>query len=231
VTLSNGQIINVRDRACNLTSPTTYHSDWNQPVIVPNPTLTVDSKGIPVFRFTGKEGLDVPNLRIGEERHRSFFIVQRYYQEDWDSCIYGKGYGENVDLGRYVGANPPQDKLTLKRLVNGTMITRNTPDGSLPRDRINLISIVSNSGGTDVFIQGVKQLNTSQRVNHYQIDSEFYIGRKRNDESQRWFKGDIYEFIVFNSALDNANRNAIESYLSLKYLSQNQVSFFPEIII
>jgi Domain of unknown function (DUF2341) len=227
----NGQIIKVRDRACNLTSPTTYHSDWNKPVIVPNPTLALDSKGIPVFRFTGKEGFDVPNLRLGENRDRTLFIIQRYYQEDWDSCLFGKGYGENVDLGRYVGANPPQDRLTLKRLINGTMVVRNTPDGSLPRDRINLISIISNSAGSDVFIQGVKQLNTSQRVNHYQIEDEFYIGRKRADESQRWYKGDIYEFIIFNSALDNANRIAIESYLSLKYLSQNSVSFFPEIVI
>jgi hypothetical protein len=231
VTLSNGQIIKVRDRACNLTSPTTYHSDWNQPVNVPNPTLGVDSKGIPVFRFTGKEGFDVPNLRLGENRDRSFFIVQRYYQEDWDSCLFGKGYPENIDLGRYVGANPSQDRLTLKRLINGTMVVRNTPDGSLPRDRVNLISIVSNSAGTDVFIQGVKQLNTSQRVNHYQIEDEFYIGRKRADESQRWYKGDLYEFIVFNSALDSVNRNAIESYLSLKYLTANSVSFFPEITI
>jgi Domain of unknown function (DUF2341)/Protein of unknown function (DUF1565) len=228
---SPGQIIKVRDRACNLTSPTTYHSDWNKPVIVPNPTLGVDSKGIPVFRFTGKEGLDVPNLRIGNNRDRTIFAVQRYYQEDWEASLYGTGYGANTDLGRFINAKPiPQDRLTLKQL-NGTMSVRSTPDGSLPRDRINLISIISNSSGTQVFIQGVQQLVTTDKIHNYQIDSEFYLGRKRADESSRWYKGDIYEFIVFNSALDNANRTAIESYLSLKYLSQNSVSFFPEITI
>jgi hypothetical protein len=232
VTLVNGQIIKVRDRSCNTASATTFHTDWNQTVNVPNPHLVTDAKGNPVFRFTGKEGLDIQGLRIGGDRDRSVFIVQTYFLENWEESLYGTGYGANTDLGRFVGAKPiPQDRLTLKQLTNAAMVVRSTPDGSLPRDRINLISIISNSAGSEVFIQGTKQLSTSQKNHHYEILDEFYIGRKRSDESSRWYRGDIYEFIVFNQALNQNQRTEIENYFTLKYLTSNQVSFFSEIVI
>jgi hypothetical protein len=111
------------------------------------------------------------------------------------------------------------------------MVVRSTPDGSLPRDRINIVSIVSNSVGSEVFIGGIKQLSTSQKNHHYEILDEFYIGRKRADEKERWYRGDIYEFFVFNSALSLSDRAVVENYLNVKYLNQNHVSFFPEIVI
>lgn len=231
VTLSNGKIVKVRDRASNMANATTLHTDWKQIVNVPNPQIALDSKGNAFFRFTGVEGLDIQGLRIGNDRERSIFVVQQYSSEHFDSCLFGVGYEANTDLGRYVGANPPQDRLTLKQLINEQMVVRNTPDGSLPRNRINFISIISNTAGSEIFIQGVKQLSTSQKNNHYEILDEFYIGRKRGDERDRWYKGMIYEFILFNRALTLVERTAIENYFNLKYLAPNQVSFFPEIVI
>jgi hypothetical protein len=111
------------------------------------------------------------------------------------------------------------------------MVVRSTPDGSLPRDRINIVSIVGNQTGSQVFIQGIQQLITSQKICHYEILDEFYIGRKRGDERDHWYQGDIYEILVFNSALSLSERVTIESYLSLKYLAKNSVSFFPEMVI
>ena len=235
VTIQNGEIVSVADRSGNLAGPTTIHTDWNKPVNVPNPQLQMDAKGNPVFRFTGVEGFDIgSNFQIGSDRPRTIFVVKSYSSEHWNSCLYGIGYGGNVDLGRFVGAKPPQDRLTIKEFKTSTnsVISRNTSDGSLPRNRINLISIVSHDSGVYGFIQGVQQLDTSQKNQHYEIAGEFYIGRKRSDEKDRWYKGDIYEFIAFNCALDDASRNAIEAYLSLKYgITTNNASWHNEELI
>jgi Domain of unknown function (DUF2341) len=235
VTIENGEIVSVADRSGNLAGPTTVHTDWNKPVNVPNPQLQMDATGNPVFRFTGVEGFDIgSNFQIGSDRPRTIFVVKSYSSEHWNSCLYGIGYGGNVDLGRFVGAKPPQDRLTIKEFKTSTnsVISRNTSDGSLPRNRINLISIVSHDSGVYGFIQGVQQLDTSQKNQHYEIAGEFYIGRKRSDEKDRWYKGDIYEFIAFNCVLDDASRNAIEAYLSLKYgITSNNASWAPEELI
>jgi hypothetical protein len=232
VTIQNGLIVHVRDRSGNLAGPTTVHTEWNKPVNVPNPQLQIDTKGNPVFRFTGVEGFDIgSNFQIGSDRPRTIFVVKMYSTESWNSCLYGIGYTGNVDLGRFVGATPPQDRLSFKQ-YNSSMVSANTSDGSLPRNRINIISVCSRVDGTDVFIQGVQQYSSPTKLQHYEINGEFYIGRKRSDEKDNWYKGDLYEFIAFNSALDNASRSAIEAYLSLKYgITSNNASWTTEELI
>ncbi|MGE5659918.1 MAG: LamG-like jellyroll fold domain-containing protein [Actinomycetota bacterium] len=219
----------VRDRSGNGAGPTEVHTEYKQVVAnIPNPNLGADAQGIPAFVFTGTQGLDIGNnFAIAQNQTRTFFLVQRYFQENWDSCVYGIGYSGNIDLGEYVGG-AVEARLKISAWTGNQLSTVNTPNGSVPINRTNLIAITSQATTTEVRVQGTSVLSGAPAYHHYAIDGEFYLGRKRKDEAKRWYKGLIYEFIAFNTALSPTQIAAVEEYLTLKYLSPTSASIGAE---
>ncbi|MEI6853981.1 MAG: PKD domain-containing protein, partial [Bacteroidota bacterium] len=102
--------------------------------------------------------------------------------------------------------------------LHNSAVLLTSPTGSLPNSgfTFKILNGIKNYGfRTDLFINGLAQSNsTDATLNGSFTNANYNIGYSQGLD---YLKGDIAEIIVFNTALNIADRKSVENYLSNKY--------------
>ncbi|HOL18158.1 MAG TPA: hypothetical protein PLY40_07750 [Bacillota bacterium] len=175
--------------------------------------------GKPVVRFDGiddfMDGVSSPTI----QQSGTLFIVAR------NNAAAGKG--EHIFFSHSLDSGNRRLRIDM-RPIDGTptlhiaIANRNNviTEGKIEDQAGHLISLNWDTGNFSVDLDGV---NLTLPVSNFDISSfpftpGFYrIGDYGQQLYQHSFGGDIAEIIIYNRALDDDEREAVESYLSKKY--------------
>ncbi len=176
------------------------NNDFDQGTFARRPTfLTSQLNGNPLINFnTGYTYLDLASTNLNP---RSIFVVYRdvataqyttpFTNDDGD----GIGHGHSDDTQLFNATFTPADVRNGDNYVNGTDIGDGTAQARPDNFELHSRTFVS---------------NLSNAAHNYYVG----VDRATNDRS---IDGDIGEIMVYTSALSNAARRDVETYLAIKY--------------
>jgi len=144
------------------------------------------------------------------------------------TCFLVIEYSENDTNNQYVHDTTNSRFIFGESASDGFGIYAGDPwlkSGSLSPINKSLFSYLYNGDTSYVLINGVQQLSGS--VGKGGFSGNFVLGGSRSSDIQ-FFKGSVYEFLIFSENLPDDNRQKIEGYLGNKWgLTGNLSSDHP----
>jgi hypothetical protein len=177
--------------------------------------------GLPVIRYTAANGDRLLSSGVAVSNTASVWVVARYTSlpSPNPGLVQGAPAGfsfdgntNNKSIGMWVSSVSPfqvwgrgvQTDNTLRDIPQAVSTTSNTP---------YVISNIYGTNSIDQYLNGAAAGSNTVHNGTLKNWSEFGIGRQA---SESW-NGDIAEVIVFNTALNAAQRIIIDNYLAAKY--------------
>lgn len=195
---ADGQTVGAWDDKSNNSNHATQATPANEPTY-----RTGIQNSLPVLRFDGTNDLlEAANINGGTSLS-NLTIIAVYQTDDTVHTDRMYGYGANVGSDTPSVINPAPDSTI--RFDNGSLA------GSLSHPTAFFIRSTIKNGTTytDYF-------DGSQNINNTFAGSvttdDLYLGHCLNP-----CDGDLAEIVVYNSALSDANRQQLESYLATKW--------------
>lgn len=205
---SSGNNINPsQSNTSNAALPVYYSQGWNG--------------NMPSVRFNGNGSFLEGIFALGSQS--TIFAVFNDTGSDTVCCsgvFFAKGSNNGIGTAR----NPPtqsmdDDDLPVNNNVNTIMVDW-SGSGQLGAHNVLNRGVVGtavySASSSNGYVDGC--LETSSGV-HGGASTDFQIGT-RNNELYRFFEGDIVEIIVYNTALNDTDRQSVEAYLASKWAIQ-----------
>jgi PKD repeat protein len=134
-------------------------------------------------------------------------------------------YGWTAGLGWWSGNNEGNF------FVNGAgSYSVNAAGTSIANDTFNIYEIIhSPSGGTSVYKNAILRSNNTYKAIGTN-SAPLLVAKGIAPNNNNYFSGDIAEIIIYNTALNNQDRQSVENYLFSKY-SPPPVNLGPDIMV
>ncbi len=178
--------------------------------------------GKPVLRFDGaNDFLSASNSPSLSFSNFTFFAVTAFRSTTEPQAIISKDEGGG-----------PTSKWIWWRL-SGAMALHIQPGGAMinsnPINAVNgkplLLGLIRQDVNYSAFLNGQSNGVTSWAgAFPTNINADFRVGQA---EGNNWFNGDIAEILVYNTALNDTDRNTVENYLNSKYALIDPVTISP----
>ncbi|WP_168121236.1 chitobiase/beta-hexosaminidase C-terminal domain-containing protein [Paenibacillus sp. HB172176] len=210
-------------------------NDLAQPTTGVGPTLTTMPTGYPAVSFNGTDQYLTRNLGSGYEGDYTIFMVVSAHA---DGSSGQKGFFASVNTAEtldtvhsfYYGAGGAAGKWKMYgKTTGGSANTDITTSGSYP-DGYQLLTISSKRNGsgdaaeTQTYLNGVlnKDVTNANQL-AYRRFLDYVLGKGKGS----YLRSDIAEVIVYREALNDTDRQSVETYLRSRYFTLPQVTAEP----
>ena len=189
------------------------------------PTLSGTINGIQAVNFNGSSQYLAGGLAGSNSATTSltFFIVHKDSAFKNVAAYVDTPGWTNGSIGIMQSNNAQANQIQYSVQSKGDYLGSTTMTGNVPE----LDEIVDNNGTVNLYVNGVANGSFSYSAGTTKNLSQFDIGAWLNGTLQRWYSGSIGEILVYDSALNAASRQTVESYLDSKWLGLAPSNILP----
>lgn len=161
--------------------------------------------GNPAIDFTIFRNLMIGSseLYLKPDKHNYYIVLNSANSLNWRNPFTAKESGYRLEV------NGNSRDYSVYGLEPGSINTTS------PSSDWNMMSISSSPDGYQIFENGIENSSRTLR-DGLQGEGPYFVGA-RNRRYSAWYTGQIAELIVYGKDQDLQSRNAIETYLSVKY--------------
>ncbi|MEM6801560.1 MAG: LamG-like jellyroll fold domain-containing protein [Bacteroidota bacterium] len=161
--------------------------------------------GNPAIDFSNSRNLMIGSseLYLRPEAHSYYIVLNAGPTRNWTNALTLKENGYRLEV------NGNTRNFAVYGIEPGGM------NSTAPSARWSMMAATSSADGYSIFENGVENLNRSVR-DGLVGDGPYFIGA-RNRNFSSWYTGQVAEVIIYGKEQSPAERQAIETYLNIKY--------------